>query len=97
MTAQSQPATTASPPWLLALALSTPVILLPASHLFMLPLSILAIMGVFMLIGLLRHRQSYNKEDKVLQVLPRCFLFIWLFNSFLLQLLFYHSDYDHRK
>jgi hypothetical protein len=31
-----------------------------------------------MLIGLLRHRQTYNGEDKALQVLPRCFLFIWL-------------------
>lgn len=77
MTAQSQQATTTQP-WLLALALSAPVILLPASRLFVFSMGILAILGLFMLIGLLRHRQSYNKEDKVLQVLPRCFLFIWL-------------------
>ena len=30
-----------------------------------------------MLIGLLRHRNTYNGDDKALQVLPRCFLFIW--------------------
>jgi O-antigen ligase len=78
MTAKSQPATPTSQPWLLALALSMPVILLPTSRLFMLPIGILAIFGLFMLVGLLRHRQTYNNEDKALQVLPRCFLFIWL-------------------
>ena len=78
MTVTSQPATTTSQPWLLALALSMPVILLPTSRLFMLPIGILAIFGLFMLIGLLRHRQSYNNEDKALQILPRCILFIWL-------------------
>ena len=77
MTAKTQQTTT-SQPWLLALALSMPVILLPSSRLFMLPFGVLAILGVFMLIGLLRHRQTYNGEDKALQVLPRCFLFIWL-------------------
>ncbi len=78
MTAKPQQATAPSQPWLLALALSMPVILLPSSRLFMLPFGVLAILGVFMLIGLLRHRQTYNGEDKALQVLPRCFLFIWL-------------------
>lgn len=77
MTAKTQQTTT-SQPWLLALALSMPVILLPSSRLFMLPFGVLAILGGFMLIGLLRHRQTYNGEDKALQVLPRCFLFIWL-------------------
>lgn len=78
MIAKSQQAPTTSQPWLLALALSMPVILLPTSRLFMLPIGILAIVGLFMLGGLLRHRQNYNKEDKALQILPRCILFIWL-------------------
>ena len=76
MTAKTQQTTT-SQPWLLALALSMPVILLPSSRLFMLLFGVLAILGVFMLIGLLRHRNTYNGDDKALQVLPRCFLFIW--------------------
>ena len=77
MTAKPQQAIAPSQPWLLALALSMPVILLPSSRLFMLLFGVLAILGVFMLIGLLRHRNTYNGDDKALQVLPRCFLFIW--------------------
>lgn len=64
--------------WLLALALSTPILLLPFSRAFIAPLGILAVMGLFMLIGLLRHRGTFNSDDKALQVLPRIFLFIWL-------------------
>ena len=78
MTAKPQQAIAPSQPWLLALALSLPVILLPNAHLFSLSFGVLAILGVFMLIGLLRHRNTYNGDDKALQVLPRCFLFIWL-------------------
>jgi O-antigen ligase len=78
MTAKPQQATAPSQPWLLALALSLPVILLPNVHLFALSFDVLAILGVFMLIGLLRHRNTYNGDDKALQVLPRCFLFVWL-------------------
>ena len=77
MTAKPQQAIAPSQPWLLALALSLPVILLPNAHLFSLSFGVLAILGVFMLIGLLRHRNTYNGDDKALQVLPRCFLFIW--------------------
>lgn len=64
--------------WLLALALSTPILLLPFSRAFIVPLGILAVIGLFMFIGLLRHRGTFNSEDKALQVLPRVFLFIWL-------------------
>ena len=64
--------------WLLALALSTPIMLLPFARSFMLPLGILALLGVFMLFGMLLHRGTFNSEDKALQVLPRVWLFIWL-------------------
>ena len=64
--------------WLLAFALSTPILLLPFARAFIAPLGILAVIGLFMLIGLLRHRGTFNTEDKALQVLPRFFLFIWL-------------------
>ncbi len=78
MTAKPQQATTTSSPWLLALALSTPIILLPCTQLYSLPIVIFAILGIFMLLGLLRHRQTFNVEDKTLRVLPRCVLFILL-------------------
>ncbi|MCB1660364.1 MAG: hypothetical protein KDI39_19245, partial [Pseudomonadales bacterium] len=64
--------------WLLAFALSTPIILLPFARAFIAPLGILAVIGLFMLIGLLRHRGTFNSDDKALQVLPRVFLFIWM-------------------
>lgn len=64
--------------WLLALALSTPIMLLPFARSFMLPLGILVLLGVFMLFGMLLHRGTFNSEDKALQVLPRVWLFIWL-------------------
>lgn len=64
--------------WLLAFALSTPILLLPFSGVFIAPLGILAVIGLFMFIGLLRHRGTFNSEDKALQILPRVFLFIWL-------------------
>jgi O-antigen ligase len=44
----------------------------------MLPLGILAIIGLFMLFGLLQHRGTFNSADNALTVLPRCLLFIWL-------------------
>lgn len=64
--------------WLLAFALSTPILLLPFARAFIAPLGLLAVIGLFMFIGLLRHRGTFNSEDKALQVLPRVFLFIWL-------------------
>ena len=80
MMAQAQPINQAATPktWLLAFALSTPIMLLPFARSFMLPLGILALLGVFMLFGLLLHRGTFNSEDKALQVLPRVWLFIWL-------------------
>lgn len=63
--------------WLLAFALSTPIILLPFARAFIAPLGILAVIGLFMFIGLLRHRGTFNSDDRALQVLPRVFLFIW--------------------
>lgn len=59
--------------WLLALALSTPILLLPFARAFIAPLGILAILGLFMLVGLLRQRGTFNTTDKALQVLPRFF------------------------
>ena len=80
MMAHTQPINQAATPktWLLALALSTPIMLLPFARSFMLPLGILALLGVFMLFGMLLHRGTFNGEDKALQVLPRVWLFIWL-------------------
>ncbi|PTQ90028.1 O-antigen ligase family protein [Agitococcus lubricus] len=79
MTAKNIPVPPATPQmWLLAVFLSLPIALLPIARSFMLPLGMLAILGLFMLVGLLRHRQQFNTEDKALQVLPRVFLFIWL-------------------
>lgn len=79
MMAQAHPIKPATPKiWLLAFALSLPVMLLPFARSFMLPLGIFAILGLFMLFGLLRHRDTFNTADNALTVLPRCFLFIWL-------------------
>lgn len=79
MTTKHQQATVTSPPsWLLALALSSPVILLPCLSFYQWPIVLLAVLGFFMLIGLLRQRRTFNAEDKVLQVLPRCILFVLL-------------------
>lgn len=72
----SEPTTTSMK--LLALALTTPILLLPCTKTFMAPLAVMALLGFFMLFGLLRQRQNFNTEDKALQVLPRCFLFLWL-------------------
>jgi O-antigen ligase len=76
MKAKVQPVTTGM--WLFALALSTPILLVPFSRAFIAPLGVLAVIGLVMLVGLLRHRGTFNSEDKALQVLPRVFLFIWL-------------------
>lgn len=79
MMAHAQPINQATPKmWLLAFALSLPIMLLPFSRSFMLPLGAFAIIGLFMLFGLLRHRDTFNMDDNALRVLPRCFLFIWL-------------------
>jgi len=80
MMAQTQPINQATTPktWLLAFALSMPIMLLPFSRSYMFPLGILAIIGVFMLFGMLLQRGTFNSDDKALQVLPRVWLFIWL-------------------
>lgn len=79
MTANPQQASATSQPWLLALALSTPVILLPCTtQWYLWSIVAFAVLGLFMLLGLLRHRQTFNVEDKTLRVLPRCVLFILL-------------------
>lgn len=72
------PHKTTSKTWFLAFALSMPIILLPFSRSFMLPLGVLSVAGLFMLFGLLRHRGTFNSADNALTILPRCFLFIWL-------------------
>ena len=79
MMAQTQPINQVATPktWLLAFALSTPIMLLPFGRSFMLPLGIFAIFGLLILFGLLRHRDTFNTADNALTVLPRCFLFIW--------------------
>lgn len=77
--ANAQAISTATPKtWLLALALSMPIFLLPFARSFMAPLGVLALIGVFMLLGMLLHRGTFNSADKALQVLPRVWLFIWL-------------------
>ena len=74
----SSPVTPTKSSWLLALALVTPVLLLPCGQEFLWSLALLALLGLFMLVGLLRQRRNFNTEDRALQVLPRFFLFLWL-------------------
>lgn len=64
--------------WLLAFALSLLPVAVTMPSLFWLLCNGLAVLGVFMLLGLLRHRGTFNSADKALQVLPRFMLFIWL-------------------
>jgi O-antigen ligase len=63
--------------WLLAFCLSLLPAFLATPSVFWLLCNSLAVLGIFMLVGLLRHRNSFNTADKALQVLPRCLLFIW--------------------
>lgn len=63
--------------WLLAFCLSLLPAFLSTPSVFWLLCNSLAVLGIFMLVGLLRHRGTFNAADKALQVLPRCLIFIW--------------------
>ena len=63
--------------WLLAFCLSLLPAFLVTPSVFWLLCNSLAVLGIFMLLGLLRHRGTFNAADKALQVLPRCLMFIW--------------------
>ncbi len=63
--------------WLLAFCLSLLPAFLVTPSVFWLLCNSLAVLGIFMLLGLLRHRGTFNTADKALQVLPRCLIFIW--------------------
>jgi hypothetical protein len=64
--------------WLLAFCLSLLPAFLATPSVFWLLCNSFAVVGIFMFVGLLRHRGTFNAADKALKVLPRCLMFIWV-------------------
>jgi len=64
--------------WLLALVLSLPLAFLPFSRLFMLPLALLALLGIAIFVRQLATSKTILHEDKALHVFMRCVFFLWV-------------------